>query len=305
MTTPSSKLRRLTFSAAAGEVSPDWASLNGDLVELIGWRVLAGDLHDYVRFRAVCSHWRTTTTTPHGRGVADRRLHPRRSHLPLLDGHVILDSVDGLLLLHRDVDTAIRILHPFTGDVVEFPPLVSLLPQMKSLNCSLLNKYSRLFKVCTSIAVSSTTGAITAMLALDLAYRVAYATAGDRRWALSDWEFKPMLKPVSFQGKIYSLQFAFGEIRKVYIYQFNPPCPDVDGGPSQLPLPEKIAACPMDKFRHPLYFVECGSELLLVAYNDASYSKLLVYRVADIVRGKFEPMTSIGDHTLLVLSNTT
>jgi len=130
-----SKRRRLARDGSDGgdgeEVRP-WASLAEDLVELIGWRVLAGDLLDYVRFRAVCSHWTKSTLRPRGRGIVDPRFHPRRwmmlpeghglypghpnlggyvrffslstgrfvrVHLPLFDDHIVLDSVDGLLLL--------------------------------------------------------------------------------------------------------------------------------------------------------------------------------------------------------------
>nr|TKW11053.1 hypothetical protein SEVIR_6G209100v2 [Setaria viridis] len=340
MTTQCSTLRRLTRSDAAGKVSPDWASLDGDLVELIGWRVLAaGDLQDYVRFRAVCHHWSASTAAPsgvwHQRWVIERSFELQvcrkppslmvsikpatlyseqeksmqtvrgfvrffnlstgafaRAHLPLLDGHVVLDSVDGLLLLHRDSDTAVRLLHPFTGDVAELPPLASLLPQMEPSEQS---KRSRLMAVCTSIAVSST-GAVTVMLAFNLPHRVAYATAGDQRWTPLSLEAQTFAQT----RKLYALQFTSVDIHKVYIYQLNPPCPDADEGPSRLPLPEKIAECPMDKFLYTLSFVECGSELLLVAYNDVSRSKLVVYRLADLVSGKIEPITSIGDHTLFV-----
>ncbi|KAG2579820.1 uncharacterized protein LOC120679627 [Panicum virgatum] len=331
---PCSKLRRLTRSAGAGagEVSPDWASLGRDLVELIGWRVLAGDLQDYVRFRAVCAHWSTSTAAPRGRGVLDPRFHPRRwmmlpeghglypghpdlggfvrffnlstgafvrAHLPLLDDHVVLDSVDGLLLLHRDHDTAIRVLHPFTGDVAELPPLASLLPQIEPDNFySELNKRSKLMRVCTSITASST-GAITVMLVLDLLHRVAHATTGDQRWTLSAWNLKPLIKPVSFQGKLYAFQPIL-RMRKVYIYKINPPCPNANEGPSHLPLPEKIAECPLGKFIYMLNYVECGSELLLVAYSDASHSRLVVCRFADLVGGKNEPVTSIGDNALFI-----
>uniref|UniRef100_A0A0A9G6I4 Gpm184 n=1 Tax=Arundo donax TaxID=35708 RepID=A0A0A9G6I4_ARUDO len=50
--------------------------------------------------------------------------HQRR----LFGDHVALNSVDGLLLLCRERDSAIRLLHPFTGDIAELPPLLSLLP---------------------------------------------------------------------------------------------------------------------------------------------------------------------------------
>ena len=328
---PCSKLRRLTHSDA-GNRHTDWASLDQDLVELVGFRVLAGDLQDYVWFRAVCSHWRASTVRPCGRGVLDPRFYPRRwmmlpeghglhpghpdlggfvrffnldtgafarAHLPLLVDHVILDSVDGLLLLHHNDDTTIRLLHPFTGDVAEFPPLASLLPQMERSSYNERTKRYMLMKVCASVTVSSS-GAITLVLALDLLHRVAYATAGDQSWSLSAWKLKPFLKPVSFQGKLYALQLTSVDIGKLYIYQFNPPCPDSGDGQSRLPLPVKIAECPKHKICFVLHFVECCSELLLVSYNDVSRSKLLVYRLADLVSGKIEPLTDIGDHTLFI-----
>jgi hypothetical protein len=73
------------------------------------------NLGGYVRFFSL------TTTSP--RFV--------RVHRPLFDDHVVLDSVDGhlLLLLHREHGTTICLLHPFTGDIAEFPPLSSLLQQ--------------------------------------------------------------------------------------------------------------------------------------------------------------------------------
>ncbi|KAL6624384.1 hypothetical protein ACP70R_031705 [Stipagrostis hirtigluma subsp. patula] len=56
----------------------------------------------------------------------------------------------------------------------------------------------------------------------------------------------------------------------------------------------------MDKFWYARHLIECGSDLLLVADDDASRTKLLVYRLADLVSGKFVPMTSIGDHALFL-----
>jgi hypothetical protein len=105
-----------------------------------------------------------------------------RAHLPLLDDHVILDSVDGLLLLHRDRDTAMRLLHPFTSEIVDLPPLASLLPQVETLRfyprSLTMNPYA-------SVSVSSR-GAVTVMLAFTDLDRVAYATDGDQQWTL--WE---------------------------------------------------------------------------------------------------------------------
>ncbi|CAN6271413.1 unnamed protein product [Urochloa humidicola] len=170
-----------------------------------------------------------------------------RAHLPLLHDHVILDSIDGLLLLHRDHDTAIRLLHPFTGDVVELPTLASLRPQVEFPTGLLI--------VIASVSVGSTlplpsTGTITIMLALKLLHRVAYATAGDRRWTLLDWKIQPLIKPVSFQGKLYAMEIIYkDDIQKFYIYQINPPNQEdaAQGRQSHLmPVPVKIVECPME-----------------------------------------------------------
>ncbi|KAF8654538.1 hypothetical protein HU200_061730 [Digitaria exilis] len=146
LATSSSKLRRRTTAdsaatAAATRDSSLWATLHEDMVGQIAWRVLDGDLRDYVRFRAVCANWRSSTACPRGRGIVDRRFHPRRwmvlpeghglhpghgklcgfvrffnlstgafvrVHLPHFKDHCILDSIDGILLLQRDHDTAVR-----------------------------------------------------------------------------------------------------------------------------------------------------------------------------------------------------
>ncbi|CAO2202553.1 unnamed protein product [Urochloa humidicola] len=76
-----SKRRRRTAAdaTAATHDSSPWASLHEDLVGLIACRVLAGDLRDYIHFRAVCPNWRSSTACPRGRGIVDRRFHPRRT----------------------------------------------------------------------------------------------------------------------------------------------------------------------------------------------------------------------------------
>jgi hypothetical protein len=83
--------------------SSPWTSMPEDLVSRVAECVVAGDLLDYVRFRAVCRRCRSFTADPRGRGVSDpgfhlrgwTMLHGRRPRLP-----------DGLLL-QRDTDAAV------------------------------------------------------------------------------------------------------------------------------------------------------------------------------------------------------
>ncbi|CAO2195194.1 unnamed protein product [Urochloa humidicola] len=317
-----------------------WASLSQDLVEQIGWRVLAGDLLDYVRFRAVCSHWSSSTIPARGRGLTDPRYHPRRwmllpegrglypghpnlggyvrffnlstgafvrAHLPLFEDHVVLDSTDGLLLLLRHPDTAIRLLHPFTGDITELPPALPLMLQIKPGICRYLTAEMKvqelgflLHGVCSAVSVNAA-GAITVMLSLNTKRRVAYATAGDQRWSLSDWEL-PRLQAVtmSFQGKLYATAVnPADKINVYYICRIDPPQPSAEGNHSlSLQPPRMLVKSPLLVGFGNAHLVECGSELMLAGFTDASIAHLAVYKVSDLIRGRVVPLTDIGGHAI-------
>nr|CAB3455830.1 unnamed protein product [Digitaria exilis] len=110
--------RRRGAAAAAASASP-CSSLHEDLVARIAERVLAaGDILDYVRFRAVCKIWRSSTVDPRGRGVADPRFHPRRWTM-LPEGH-------GLQPGHAKLRGHVRFFNHDTGAFVR-----SRIPELK------------------------------------------------------------------------------------------------------------------------------------------------------------------------------
>ncbi|KAI5003107.1 hypothetical protein ZWY2020_027757 [Hordeum vulgare] len=300
---------------------PLWASLPEDLVCEIAWRVLSGDFLDYVRFRAVCTSWRSGTVCPRGRVVADPRFHPRRwmmlpeghgvypGHrklrgyvrffnldtgtfvrvkLPLFSSHCALDSVDGLLLLQRDEDTGIRLVHPFTGDIAELPPLATLLPQVQNDPSVPRGRPSDPYwwwsfvRYCVCATVSCSAGAITVMLVFHYLRRVAFATSQqDRQWTMPSWEIPVNIAPLSLQGKLYLVPFPWDNGSLVFHMEVGSP-----------PLPPKmIATCPADKLYCGYYLVECDSQILLVGCTDSSMSHVLVYKLEDLI---LERERSIG-----------
>jgi hypothetical protein len=66
-----------------------------------------------------------------------------------------------------------------------------------------------------------------------------------------------------------------------------------------LPPPKTIATCSSEEIHLPC-LVELDSEIMLVGYNDSSFSHILVLRLADLVLGRTVRVKSIGDHVLFV-----
>ncbi|WVZ91371.1 hypothetical protein U9M48_037553 [Paspalum notatum var. saurae] len=333
--------KRRRRAEATPTTSSPWSSMHEDLVSRIAERVLAaGDVLDYVRFRAVCPQWRSCTVDPRGRGVADPRFHPRRwtmlpeghglhpghaklrgqvrffnrytgafvrVRIPELKDHFILDSPDGLLLLERDADTAVRLLHPFTGDICELPPLTSLIPQLDRLTDNRPRHQGDKHRVQSfrrvAAAVSVSPAAVTVLLALEHICRFAHASTGDRAWTLTTWSTSRVARTLPFQGSLY---LACWGSEETSILRLDPPAllqqdedeDDDDDGP-QL---HTIAQWPSKRMRLP-QLVECDSEILVVCSTDHDRSHLVVLRLADLLllgQGgqRAVPLPSIGDYCL-------
>ncbi|KAI5009471.1 hypothetical protein ZWY2020_011608 [Hordeum vulgare] len=320
------QLRPPAVPSASAEASP-WTSLQPDLVRLVGWRVVAGDLLDYVRFRAVCTHWRSSTVSPRGRGIFDQRFHPRR-WMVLPDGHGlhpkdnkgkkrffslstgvsvcprlpddyrVLDSVDGILLLQRrQGQGSIRLLNPFTGDIAELPPLGSVVSDSElHLSSHEISSHVVPGGVVTSVTVSLDGAAVVMIWILEFS-RVIFATTKDNHWSQSTRKFILTRRPISVQGKLYVLCYDLPSHAQ-QVLQIGPPVHEhgtTSGlGSPFLPPPKLIATCPTIKCRDGFGLAECNSEILVMAYKDSTHTHMVVYRVTDLVLGKVIPVTNIG-----------
>ncbi|VAI43983.1 unnamed protein product [Triticum turgidum subsp. durum] len=306
-----------------------WESLNADLLRLIADRVLSSDLLHYVWFRAVCKQWRANTLSPRGCGVVDPRFHPRqwmmfpegnglhpghpalggyicflniytgifiRVHLPCFEDHSVLDCPDGLLLLQRKKDAVICLLHPFTGDVAEFPPLASLCLYMSKFGIFLNGPYDLRLRMVHAAVSVHVGGSITIMVALSHAERMAYVSTGDKHWTHTSWMMTGMMTALPFRGSLYTVRIW--KNKPSHIMRVNPPDSSSSSSWPSTP-PQMIATCPANQMAKA-YLVECNSELLLVGYTDR-HSQLVVIRLADLMLGiPATPLTSIGDHALFI-----
>ncbi|CAM0878050.1 unnamed protein product [Alopecurus aequalis] len=319
---------RAIAAANSGNVAPPWYALPMDLISLLGWRVLTGDLLDYVRLRAVCTQWRSSTVCPFGRGIVDPRFHPRRwmilpeGHnvhpadgkkrffnlstgffvcvgLPLLTDHRILATVEGLLLLwpYRRESANILLLHPFTSDIVKLPPLMPLLKSYWAMDLGAeLYRWVPLDFVA-SLSVSAD-GTAALMIVHQYITCVLFATSNDDQWSVSTWNLTPVSAPMSFKGKLYILAPPATCSSGQQILQIDPPYHEhAIMSPSLMP-PKLIATCPAGKYPGYFEMAECDSEILLIGFEDID--KLVVFKLADLAMGKIIPVTSIGGNTVFL-----
>uniref|UniRef100_A0ACD5WR43 Uncharacterized protein n=1 Tax=Avena sativa TaxID=4498 RepID=A0ACD5WR43_AVESA len=262
---------------APAQRTTGWASLPDDIARQVATLVLKYDVVDYIAFRCVCSGWRTCAPTPRDPTLRARSLRPvgwvalcdgdavrpddacqitffhcktarsLRVHLPELQRHRIIGFTDGLVILLHRRDTTIRVLHPFTRVVVDFPSLVPVYHQLiKNANCLLRMNAA----VCTS--VSSTTSIITVVAWFPWTPVVVSADAGHPSWKVIHNSME-LLNTLPFQGRLYGFLKLSRQIVQVY--------------PPQ-PLGAAVVAHVPQKFGNPYfcnyYLVESDGHMLLV-----------------------------------------
>uniref|UniRef100_M8BEI4 KIB1-4 beta-propeller domain-containing protein n=1 Tax=Aegilops tauschii TaxID=37682 RepID=M8BEI4_AEGTA len=215
-----------------------------------------------------------------------------RVRLPLFTNHCILDSVYGLLL-QRDEDTAVRLLHPFTGDIVELPWLTTLVSQKPEGGVWPLELVvMRHISTCASFV----SGTVTVLLTFNVFDYVAVATSLDTQWTMLSWTCPGSYinGPLPLHGKIYAVpDFITPRNGAPRIFEMDV-CHYQDP-------PKLIFTGPIEKQHlHSCHLVEYGSEILVVAHDDAQLSHITVYRLADLILGKFIPLTNIGENTIFM-----
>ncbi|KAF8762974.1 hypothetical protein HU200_008821 [Digitaria exilis] len=213
-----------------------------------------------------------------------------RVHLPIFRDHCVLDSIDGLLMLQRDHDTAIRLLHPFTGDILDFPPLETLLRYVSPGSISAASINVREDEIVSLVFLGSPAGM----------FRAAYAISGDQQWKVSSWCLQQIFSPMAFQGKIYVVRDR-GGLTGPEVLLIDPP--EMQGTEPWLPLPRSIAKCPVSAQKEPslYYLVECGSEILVVATRFGNPRKFSVHRLAHLMLGKNNVLMTCIDGDALFL----
>lgn len=223
--------KRLRTGSALGSRWRDWAGLDEGPAALIAERVLANDVADYVRFRAVCLPWRRCCADPRARGVLDDpRLYPRQwimlrddyeklktaaaphgirrrflntstgqciqADIPELRDHGIFRATaEGLLVMHCKQTEAVRLLNPLTRQMAELPRTTGLVEF--SLRC-----IGECTPCCAGLLDHST---VYLYFYSSYAGTMAIAQPGDNRWVLLNTGRELIRSTVFFAGCFYGV----------------------------------------------------------------------------------------------------
>ena len=247
--------------------------------------------------RAAASTQATVSSTATSDSSTCQLVPSSASGCPFSKDHCVLYSVDGILLLQRDHDTAIRLLHPFTGDTAEFPPLETLLPQVRCRSEG--SRWYSLRNICGASISVGADGLVRVMMRPNDVWNICFATSGDQQWRVTTtWERSKLSSTLPFQGKLYVLLRPNSVRGEHEVIQIDPPQQEgMDIGSLSEPSPKLIAKFkwPTSDKSYSLYYyrlVECNSEILVIGTKwDAVYYS--VYRLADLMLGRIVHVTSI------------
>ncbi|CAM0876247.1 unnamed protein product [Alopecurus aequalis] len=303
----------------------DWANLDDGPAGLIAERVLAYDVADYVRFRAVCCPWRQCSTEPRKHSGLDRRFHPWRWTMlreeelaappsrhsffntstgesvqvdipEIRDYELLALTPEGLLvLLHKQPLTTVRLLNPLTRHLTELPPLTTLLPPKD--HRMILDRDPHFDKCFAAWGSGIAYDDSTVVLCFNRLCMLGVAKPGDDRWTLLKYEDRgTTMAPLMLAGRLYCVNLRDG----VMVLETSPHEP---------PRLQQLAASlniNVSSYSHSVHLINNFGELMLVHRYGASLTAVNksgwqydAYRV-DLDTGTLFPVKSFGGNAVFM-----
>ncbi|KAJ4772971.1 F-box SKIP23-like protein (DUF295) [Rhynchospora pubera] len=182
--------------------NPDWSTLPTDLVVRISSLLIADDASDFVRLRAVCRPWRSSTVETKSRAdcfcprnwimLSDPNSSPSdvcffntSTHksfsfdlTPYLDTYSLLRSLDYLFLLKHKITQGFALLNPLMKSITPLPSKIEP-------NCANVNAPKRLEDLIVYLSGVFVTSSFTIVLRFILDFLV-WTKPGDQSWVYDE-----------------------------------------------------------------------------------------------------------------------
>ncbi|KAF6166396.1 hypothetical protein GIB67_034947 [Kingdonia uniflora] len=286
----------------------DWSYLHKDMLEEIAARVAAFDVVDYLKFRDVCTSWRSAFVEGKKKlpslipwifsyDSADKRIgveehkfkyslvNPFNNKLQWLNSWRVRTEYCGgsskgwILMADWNKSNEVHLLNPLTNMQVPLP--------------SIRQPYMIENVVLSSPPISGDDESCVVMaIVCDRSrgcakWQLAFCKPGDDIWTMIGGQLPHYVDITYCNGLFYVL--SYNEILAVF-------CDACKCGPS--PKPIEICKLPESVRGNRCHLVESSGDLLLISVK--IYNKKVTILKVDLIRQKWLEVTNIGDQTVFV-----
>ncbi|KAJ4779130.1 F-box SKIP23-like protein (DUF295) [Rhynchospora pubera] len=263
--------------------NPDWTTLPTNPMERIGSLLIADDVSDFLRLRAVCHPWRSSTVATKNQAdclsprnwimlsnpdssPADVRFFNTSTHESFsfnltryLDTYSLYQSFDSLFLLKHKLTEGFALLNPFMKSLTCLPSKIESKCAKAPLQLEdLIRKKSFYF---SGVFVTSSSMIVLVFSFLDF---LVWTRPGDESWVYADAKHKIQCfsNVLFYKDRLLTIDGEKG------LMQINL----ANEMPDKLQVEVVIPLCKLPDFNDALYLVDCGGDIILVTFlpDDAS-----------------------------------
>ncbi|KAJ3688391.1 hypothetical protein LUZ61_017555 [Rhynchospora tenuis] len=299
--------------------NPDWTTLPVNPMERIGRLLIADDVSDFVRLRAVCRPWRSSTAAMKSRSDC---LYPRNwimlsdpdssptdvcffntsTHKSFsfnlkryLDTYSLFQSFDSLFLLKHKVTQGFALLNPFMRSVTDLPSKIE--PNSEEAPFQLDDLiHKKRFDLSGAIVTLSST----IVLVPKFMDSLVWTKPGDQSWSFAKFKVTCSSNVLFYEDRLLAIDYDKG------LVQINLANEIVNQPQVEVVIPSKKLS-DLDDAR---YLVDCGGEIILVSFmpDDAEkqhfWESFEAYKL-DLDEETYDRATDLGDRSIFLGENRT
>ncbi|KAJ4772968.1 F-box family protein [Rhynchospora pubera] len=299
--------------------NPDWTTLPTNPMERISHLLITNEVSDFVRLRAVCRPWRSSTAAMKSRIY---RLCPRNwvmlsnpnssptavrffntsTHKSFsfnlaryLENYSLVQSCDSLFLLKHKLSEHFALLNPFMRYITDLPSKVESNCEEAPLQLDDLIHKSRFSLSSVIVTLSSTI-----VLVSKFMNYLAWTKPGDQSWMFGEFKVQCSSNVLFYQDRLMAIDYAEG------LVQINLANEIVNQPQVEVVIPGKNLSN-LDDAR---YLVDCGEEIILVTFmpDDAEkqhfWESFVAYKL-DLKEETYDLATDLGDRSIFIGENRT
>ncbi|KAJ4786011.1 hypothetical protein LUZ62_037257 [Rhynchospora pubera] len=293
--------------------NPDWTTLPTDLVPRIGGLLISDDASDFVRLRAVCHPWRSSTvetkksadcfcprnwimisdpnSSPSDMCFFNTSTHKSFSFdlSPHLGTYSLFRSFDFLFLLKHKTTKGFALLNPFMRSLIPLPS------KIKS-NCANVNAPKRLEDLILDLSGVFVTSSFTIVLQFEVDCLV-WTKPGDQSWVYAEFGLWSYSNVLFYKDRL--LVVTSGDKGLVQINLAN----EI---PNQLQVEVVIPSNELTFLQKECFLVDCDGEIILVTLSrkDYCWESFETYKL-DLNEKTFVRSPNLGNHSIFLGPNRT